>query len=166
MRMFTSGIGFDVHPFQKNRPLILFGVSISHSHGLAGHSDADVACHALIDAILGASSMGDIGAWFPDSDRQYKDADSMLLLKTVWQAVSEKGYQLANADTVIIAQAPRLSSYVTDMKKRIGLKLAMDCADKINIKATTTEHLGFTGRKEGIAALATVSLYKDQKDVQ
>ncbi|HEX8010097.1 MAG TPA: 2-C-methyl-D-erythritol 2,4-cyclodiphosphate synthase [Casimicrobiaceae bacterium] len=153
------GNGFDVHALVPGRRLVLGGVTIPNERGLSGHSDADVLLHAICDAILGALGAGDIGAHFPDTDSAYKDADSRELLRRVWQRASAAGYALGNLDATVIAQAPRLAPYVAQMVANI----AADCcarADRVNIKATTTEHLGFTGRGEGIAALASVLLVK------
>lgn len=151
------GQGFDVHAFAKNRPLILGGVCIDYHLGLAGHSDADVLLHAICDALLGALALGDIGQHFPDNDTQYKNANSMHLLKHVMQLVHQNGYQLSNLDATIIAQAPRLAPYRQQMAQNIATCLAVSI-EQISIKATTTEKLGFTGRKEGIAAQAVVLL--------
>ncbi len=151
------GQGYDVHRFDSQRPLYLGGVHIPEGPGLAGHSDADAAVHALIDALLGAAGMGDIGHWFPDTDPAYKDARSTELLKRVWAALKERGYALVNADLTIQAQAPRLAPYLDEMRGRLADILETG-GDRVNIKATTTEHLGFVGRKEGLAATATVLL--------
>lgn len=151
------GNGFDVHALVPGRRLVLGGVTIPYERGLAGHSDADALLHAICDAILGALGAGDIGIHFPDTDPTYKDADSRALLRRVWQRASAAGYALGNVDATVIAQAPRLSPYVAQMVANI----AADCdarAEQVNVKATTTEHLGFAGRGEGIAALASVLL--------
>ena len=151
------GNGFDVHALVPGRRLVLGGVTIPYERGLAGHSDADVLLHAICDAILGALGAGDIGIQFPDTDPTYEDADSRALLRRVWQRASAAGYALGNVDATVIAQAPRLSPYVAQMVANI----AADCdarAEQVNVKATTTEHLGFAGRGEGIAALASVLL--------
>ena len=155
--MFRIGFGYDVHRLVEGRPLILGGCSIPHAFGLLGHSDADVLTHAVMDAILGALAMGDIGRHFPDSDPAYKGVDSLELLKKVMAWTKEKGYRLNNLDTTLVAQEPRLSPYIPDMREKLSdtLDLSMD---RLNIKATTCEGLGFTGRKEGIAAYAVVSL--------
>jgi 2-C-methyl-D-erythritol 2,4-cyclodiphosphate synthase len=153
------GNGFDVHALVAGRRLVLGGVTIPYERGLAGHSDADALLHAICDAILGALGAGDIGSHFPDTDPAYKDADSRTLLRRVWQRASAAGYSLGNIDATIIAQAPRLAPHVAQMIANI----AADCdarTDQVNIKATTTEHLGFAGRGEGIAALASVLLVK------
>jgi 2-C-methyl-D-erythritol 2,4-cyclodiphosphate synthase len=153
------GNGFDVHALVAGRRLVLGGVAIPFERGLAGHSDADVLLHAVCDAILGALGAGDIGAHFPDTDAAYKDADSRALLRRVWARARDAGYVLGNLDATVIAQAPRLAPHVAKMAANI----AQDCdaqAHQVNIKATTTEHLGFAGRGEGIAALASVLLVK------
>ena len=153
------GNGFDVHALVAGRRLVLGGVTIPYERGLDGHSDADVLLHAICDAILGALGAGDIGAHFPDTDAAYKDADSRALLRRVWQRAIAAGYALGNLDSTVIAQAPRLAPHVAQMVANI----AADCdarSDQVNVKATTTEHLGFTGRGEGIAALASVLLVK------
>ena len=155
--MFRIGQGFDVHQFAEGRPLILGGIEIPHSKGLLGHSDADVLLHTIADACLGAISAGDIGKHFPDDDPKYKGADSAVLLGHVWRLVKNNGYQLGNLDCTIIAQKPKMSPYIEEMKKRIA-DLLEASASQINVKATTTEKLGFTGREEGIAAQAVVLL--------
>lgn len=151
------GCGYDVHRLVPGRRLVLGGVTIPYPRGLEGHSDADVLLHALADALLGAAALGDIGHYFPPGDPRYRDADSLLLLKEAYRHVRAAGYSLANADTIIIAQEPRLAPYITDMRVRIAMTLGVD-QDRISVKATTTEGLGFTGRGEGIAAQAVVLL--------
>jgi 2-C-methyl-D-erythritol 2,4-cyclodiphosphate synthase len=158
--MIRIGQGFDVHRFQEGRPLILGGVRIPHSHGLIGHSDADVLLHAVTDAVLGALGKGDIGTYFPDTDPAFKDADSAHLLSSVWEMAKSAGYRLGNADATIIAQRPKMLPHIPAMRARIAELLESD-VDRVNIKATTTEGLGFTGREEGIASLAVVCLVKD-----
>lgn len=153
------GHGYDVHRFAPQRKLILGGVQIEHEMGLLGHSDADVLTHALMDAMLGAASLGDIGLHFPDTDEKYKGADSLVLLKKVNEIVANKGYKLGNADITVVAQAPKLRPYIDAMIEKIAEILACE-KDRINIKATTEEKLGFTGRKEGIACHAVVLLEK------
>ena len=153
------GHGYDVHRLVPERKLILGGVEIEHERGLLGHSDADVLTHALMDAMLGAVSLGDIGLLFPDTDDKFKGISSILLLKEVKKAVENKGYRLGNADITVIAQAPKLRPFIPDMIKVLSEALECD-ADCINIKATTEEKLGFTGRKEGISAHAVVLLEK------
>jgi 2-C-methyl-D-erythritol 2,4-cyclodiphosphate synthase len=156
---FRTGIGFDVHAFADNRKLIIGGIEIPFKKGLAGHSDADVLLHAICDAMLGALGLGDIGKHFPDNDSAYKNADSSLLLKRVYELVSGKGYAISNLDTVLILQQPKISPYVEKMRNRISEILSCDI-EQVSVKATTTEGLGFTGREEGIAAMATILLKK------
>ena len=156
--MIRVGIGYDVHAFSEERPLILGGITIPHTHGLLGHSDADVLAHAITDALLGALALGSIGDWFPDSDEQFKNADSLKLLETIVSEVNQRGYTINNVDSVIIAQAPKLQPYMDDIQQ--SLAVALDCdASQVGVKATTTERLGFEGRNEGIAAQAVVSLF-------
>jgi 2-C-methyl-D-erythritol 2,4-cyclodiphosphate synthase len=149
------GTGFDVHALVAGRPLVLGGVTIPHSHGLAGHSDADVLLHAIADALLGALALGDLGAHFPDSDARYKDADSRVLLRHVASLVSARGYGIGNVDATVIAQAPKVAPFIAAMRANVASDLRCDI-DRVSIKATTTERLGFTGRGEGIAAEAVV----------
>ncbi|MFX3618294.1 MAG: 2-C-methyl-D-erythritol 2,4-cyclodiphosphate synthase [Sporolactobacillus sp.] len=151
------GHGFDVHPFTENRPLMIGGVQVPYTLGLAGHSDADVLLHAISDALLGAVSEGDIGKHFPDTDAAYKNADSKVLLARVAEIVREKGYEIGNIDAVVIAQNPKLAPYITDMCAVIAEILNI-AADQVNVKATTTEKLGFIGREEGIASEAVCLL--------
>ncbi|MBE6689050.1 MAG: 2-C-methyl-D-erythritol 2,4-cyclodiphosphate synthase [Ruminococcaceae bacterium] len=146
---FRIGHGYDVHRFATERKLILGGVEIPYEMGLLGHSDADVLCHALMDALLGAAALGDIGKHFPDSDAKYKGISSLLLLQHVKELLDEKGYGIVNADVTVIAQKPKLAPHIPQMVDNI--KKILDC-DNINIKATTEEGLGFTGRLEGISA--------------
>ena len=146
---FRIGHGYDVHRFATERKLILGGVEIPYEMGLLGHSDADVLCHALMDALLGAAALGDIGRHFPDSDAKYKGISSLLLLQHVKELLDEKGYGIVNADVTVIAQKPKLAPHIPQMVDNI--KKILDC-DNINIKATTEEGLGFTGRLEGISA--------------
>jgi 2-C-methyl-D-erythritol 2,4-cyclodiphosphate synthase len=157
--MFRIGQGFDVHAFAENRPLIIGGIEIPYELGLLGHSDADVLLHTISDALLGAIGEGDIGKHFPDTDPAFKDADSAKLLIHVYQLVKDKGYEVVNADCTIIAQAPKMAPYIQSMRSRIA-ELLETSSDRINVKATTTEKLGFTGRKEGIASQAVVLLQK------
>ena len=147
------GQGFDVHRLVEGRRLVVGGVEIAHDKGLLGHSDADVLLHAICDALLGAAALGDIGRHFPDSDPRYKDADSRTLLREVARRVKEKGHAIANIDATIVAQAPRMAPHVPAMVANIAADCGMRPED-VNVKATTTEHLGFTGRGEGIAAQA------------
>ena len=153
------GTGYDVHKLVENRKLILCGVEVPYELGLLGHSDADVALHALSDALLGAAALGDIGKHFPDTDERFKGADSAKLLEHVVHLVEEKGWQVNNVDVTIIAQKPKLASYIPAMRSRVAQVLKID-EDCVNVKATTTEKLGFTGRGEGIAAEAIASLVK------
>ncbi|MGE4519738.1 MAG: 2-C-methyl-D-erythritol 2,4-cyclodiphosphate synthase [Desulfobacteraceae bacterium] len=155
-----TGIGFDVHKFEKKRKLILGGVEIPYEFGLKGHSDADVLLHALTDAVLGAAGLGDIGEHFPDNDDKYKNIQSFILLKKSYDLVKESGFTLSNADIIVIAEKPKLSPYKNQIKSNIAEYLNVD-PSRINVSATTTEKLGFTGRKEGIASLCTVLLIKD-----
>jgi len=151
------GHGYDVHAFVENRRLVLGGVNIPHDKGLAGHSDADVLIHAICDALLGAAALGDIGKHFPDTSSEFKDIDSRILLREVVKRLAEKPFRLENLDATIIAQKPKLSNYIEKMRENIASDLAADL-DQVNIKATTTEKLGFAGREEGIAAHAVVLL--------
>jgi 2-C-methyl-D-erythritol 2,4-cyclodiphosphate synthase len=151
------GIGYDVHRLVRGRRLVLGGVTIPHSKGLSGHSDADVLAHAITDALLGAAGLGDIGLHFPDSDPAYKGADSIALLRTAYEKVKANGFVVNNLDAVIIAEEPKLYPFTPEMKTRIAEALTAD-PGTVNIKATTTEGLGFTGRKRGIAAWAVISI--------
>ncbi|RLQ91785.1 2-C-methyl-D-erythritol 2,4-cyclodiphosphate synthase [Falsibacillus albus] len=157
--MFRVGQGFDVHQLTEGRPLIIGGIEIPYEKGLLGHSDADVLLHTIADACLGAIGEGDIGKHFPDTDPEFKDADSAKLLMHVWGIVKEKGYKLGNIDCTIIAQKPKMAPYITQMRERIADLLEGEI-DQVNVKATTTEKLGFTGRGEGIASQAVVLLQK------
>lgn len=157
--MFRIGQGFDVHQLTENRPLIIGGITIPYEMGLLGHSDADVLLHTVADACLGAIGEGDIGRHFPDTDPQFKDADSAKLMEHVWGIVKEKGYRLVNIDCTIIAQKPKMAPYIPQMRKRIA-DLLEATVDQVNVKATTTEKLGFTGRGEGIASQVAVLLQK------
>lgn len=151
------GNGFDVHRLVEGRKCIICGVEIPYDRGLLGHSDADVALHALADALLGAAAMGDIGKHFPDTDQRYAGADSRLLLREVVRLIGERGYKVGNVDLTIIAQAPKMLPYIQTMRANIAADLNCDI-DCVSVKATTTERLGFTGRSEGIAAQATALL--------
>lgn len=157
--MMRVGQGFDLHALVPGRPLILGGVRIPHGKGLEGHSDADALIHAICDACLGAAGLGDIGHHFPDTDAQYKNIDSRLLLRKVYASVQERGWQVVNVDATVIAQAPKLAPYREAMRANIAndLKIAVE---QVNVKATTTERLGLIGREEGIAAQAVVLLSK------
>ncbi|MDE5800610.1 MAG: 2-C-methyl-D-erythritol 2,4-cyclodiphosphate synthase [Paramuribaculum sp.] len=154
---FRTGLGYDVHRLVEDRKLILCGVTIPHTHGLLGHSDADVALHALADALLGAAAMRDIGYHFPDTDAAYAGADSRVLLRRVVELVAEKGYRVGNVDITIVAQAPKLLPYIEQMRENVAADLGVE-PDAVSVKATTTERLGFAGRREGISALATALL--------
>jgi 2-C-methyl-D-erythritol 2,4-cyclodiphosphate synthase len=160
--MMRIGHGYDVHALVAGRDLILGGVKIPHTKGLAGHSDADALIHAVCDACLGAAGLGDIGRHFPDSDPQYKDIDSRILLRKVNTAIQAKGWKVSNLDATIIAQAPKLAPYMAQMKQNLASDLGI-AADSVNIKAGTTEKLGFAGREEGIATHAVVLLQHDNK---
>jgi 2-C-methyl-D-erythritol 2,4-cyclodiphosphate synthase len=155
--MIRVGQGFDVHQLVEGRPCIIGGVTIPYEKGLLGHSDADVLLHAISDAILGALGLGDIGKHFPDTDEAYKDADSVVLLERVWQLATERGYRLGNIDSTIIAQRPKMLPYIPQMAEVIARALQADVS-QVNVKATTTEQLGFAGRGEGIAAQSVVCL--------
>ena len=157
--MIRVGMGYDVHRFKDGGDVILGGVKIPYEQGLEAHSDGDVVLHALCDALLGAAALGDIGKHFPDTDPEFKGADSLVLLRYVYQIVQEKGYLLVNADIIIIAQAPKMAPYIVAMCRNIAEDLLVD-VDCINVKATTTEKLGFEGRKEGIAVQAVVLIEK------
>ncbi|MBY0165271.1 2-C-methyl-D-erythritol 2,4-cyclodiphosphate synthase [Cytobacillus firmus] len=157
--MIRVGQGFDVHQLVEGRPCIVGGVTIPYEKGLLGHSDADVLLHAVTDAILGALGLGDIGRHFPDNDPAFKDADSLKLLEQVWVMAKERGYTLGNIDSTIIAQKPKMAPYIPQMAEVIAKALDAE-VDQVNVKATTTEQLGFTGRGEGIAAQSVVCLVK------
>ena len=154
------GFGYDVHPFVSGRPLILGGIKIPYLYGLKGHSDADVLIHAICDALLGAIAEGDIGKHFPDTDSQYRDIKSTILLKKVLIKVRERGFYPLNIDATIVAQKPKISDIIPRMVKEIAEVLEIE-TEKVNVKATTTEGLGFTGREEGIAAYAVALVEKD-----
>ncbi|WP_345244142.1 bifunctional 2-C-methyl-D-erythritol 4-phosphate cytidylyltransferase/2-C-methyl-D-erythritol 2,4-cyclodiphosphate synthase [Pontibacillus salipaludis] len=160
-KMFRVGQGFDVHQLVEGRPCIIGGVEIPYEKGLLGHSDADVLLHTVADACLGAIGEGDIGKHFPDTDPEFKDADSVKLLQHVWGIVKDKGYELGNIDCTIIAQAPKMSPYTTAMQSNIARILEAETS-QVNVKATTTEKLGFPGRKEGVAAQATILLTRSK----
>lgn len=160
MKRFTgirTGIGFDVHKFVENRKLILGGVEIEHPMGLAGHSDADVVCHAIADALLGAAGLGDIGMMFPDTDPKLKDISSLKILQKIKTRLETGYHTINNIDVSIITEQPKISDYSKEMKKAIAESLSIEI-DQVNIKGKTTETLGFTGRKEGIAALAIATI--------
>ena len=153
------GIGYDVHKFGDNRQLILGGISIPYEKGLVGHSDADVLTHAIMDSILGALSLGDIGKLFPDTDMEYKDIDSTVLLSRVDEKMKSMGYEIGNIDTVLILQQPKVAPYIEEMRVKLSEVLNIEM-DKISIKATTTEWLGFEGRGEGVSAQSVCILNK------
>lgn len=157
--MIRVGHGYDVHAFAAGRKLIIGGCDIPYEKGLDGHSDADVLVHAICDALLGAAALGDIGRHFPDSDDRYKGIDSLLLLAEVVKKISSLGYTISNIDCTVIAQAPKLAPYIQDMRANIARAASIEI-DALNVKATTEEHLGFTGRKEGIAAHAVCLISK------
>ena len=154
-----TGIGFDVHAFAEGRKLILGGIEIKHNKGLAGHSDADALLHAITDALLGSISLGDIGTHFPDDDPRYKNADSTVFLKKANELVRNRGYFVNNIDTVVMLQQPKISPYVQKMKDKIAKILDIG-SERISIKATTTEKLGFVGREEGISVMGVVTVVR------
>ena len=160
--MFRVGHGYDVHALVPNRRLVIGGVTIPHHLGLEGHSDADVLLHAICDACLGAAGLGDIGRHFPDTEAQYKDIDSRKLLRAVHTALDERAWSVANIDSTIVAQAPRLAPYLAQMTVHIAADLEVSTLS-VNVKATTTEKLGFVGRAEGIAAHAVVLLERRER---
>lgn len=153
------GIGYDVHPFVKDRPLMLGGVKIPYHLGLGGHSDADVLLHAICDALLGAAGLGDIGRHFPDTDPKYKGISSMVLLQKVLEMINQAGYAVGNIDVTVVAQKPRVAPYRDQMVRTIAQATGLK-SSQLNVKATTTEGLGFTGREEGIAVYAVCLIYK------
>jgi 2-C-methyl-D-erythritol 2,4-cyclodiphosphate synthase len=154
------GQGFDFHPLEEGRRLVIGGVEIAHSHGLRGHSDADVAAHALANAILGALGEGDLGRHFPDTDPRYKNADSIELLLTVWKRAADLGWRLGNADLTIFAQRPKLAPYLDEMRARLAVAVSSD-EGRINVKASSPEGIGALGRAEGMAASAIVMIEGD-----
>jgi len=155
--MIRIGHGFDVHKFGGEGPVTIAGIKIDYQQGLLAHSDGDVALHALCDALLGACAMGDIGHHFPDTDDEFSGIDSRILLRHVWQLITDKGYGLGNLDLTIVAQAPRMAQHIESMREIIAADLSCDIS-QVNVKATTTEKLGYVGRKEGISAHAVVLL--------
>lgn len=157
---FRVGIGFDTHRFEKGRDLILGGVKIEHHMGLKGHSDADVLCHAITDALLGALALGDIGTHFPDDDPTYKNADSIVLLKKVNVLIQEKGYTIVNIDSVVIAEKPKLMPHIDQIQKNISESLGLQ-SGQVSVKATTSEKMGYVGREEGINSQAIVLIQKN-----
>ncbi|VAW30603.1 2-C-methyl-D-erythritol 2,4-cyclodiphosphate synthase [hydrothermal vent metagenome] len=154
---FRTGIGYDVHALKEGRRLVIGGVHVPFTKGLAGHSDADVLIHALCDALLGAAALGDLGSHFPDADEKYKDANSLFLLKEVDKMIHISGCKIGNIDTIIVAQKPKMAPFIPKMRKTLSGILNISI-DRISIKATTTDGLGFAGREEGIAAHASVLL--------
>lgn len=154
-----TGLGYDVHRLVEGRSLRLCGVTVPHTHGLLGHSDADVAIHALCDALLGAAALGDIGHLFPDNDPAYEGIDSRKLLEEVCRRLRDDKWEIANADVTVIAQTPKLAPFIGEMRRSLAGVMGID-ADDVSVKATTTERLGFEGRKEGISAIATVLITK------
>lgn len=157
---YRTGIGYDVHQLRDGLPFYLGGVRVEHSKGAVGHSDADVLIHAICDALLGAANLGDIGKHFPDTDPKYKGIDSKILLKETYNLLINKGYAIENIDTVLCLQKPKVAPYLPLMRETLSNVLGID-EDDISIKATTTEHLGFEGREEGVSALATVLIKKE-----
>ena len=151
------GNGFDVHAFKEGRKLILGGVEIPHTKGLLGHSDADVLVHAVMDALLGAAALGDIGQHFPDTSDDFKDISSLVLLGKVAKLIGANGYEIENIDSIVVAQKPKIAKFIPDMRKNIADSLGIDI-EKVNVKATTTEKLGFEGREEGISSYAVCLL--------
>lgn len=156
---FRIGFGYDVHAFAENRKLILGGVEIPHTKGLAGHSDADVLLHSICDAMLGALSLGDIGKHFPDTSKDFKDIDSRILLERTNQLIKEKGYLIGNVDATIAMQKPKLSPYIQKIREEISAVLQCNI-EQVSVKATTTEELGFVGKEEGVSSYSVVLLYK------
>ena len=157
MRELRIGLGVDAHALAEGVPLVLGGVTIDHARGLAGHSDGDVIAHALIDALLGAAGLADIGALFPSDDERYRGADSLRLLAEAYRQVREVGYELVNADCVLVGQGPRIAPHRDEMRRRLAGALGAD-VERVNVRATTTDRLGFTGRGEGLAAEAVALL--------
>ena len=157
MRELRIGLGVDAHALAEGVPLVLGGVTIDHARGLAGHSDGDVIAHALIDALLGAAGLADIGALFPSDDERYRGADSLRLLAEAYRQVREVGYELVNADCVLVGQEPRIAPHRDEMRRRLAGALGAD-VERVNVRATTTDRLGFTGRGEGLAAEAVALL--------
>lgn len=158
--MYRIGFGYDVHQLVDGRPLWIGGIEVPHTQGLLGHSDADVLIHALCDALLGAANRRDIGYHFPDTAAETDGIDSKILLRKTMEIVREAGYELGNADCTLCAQAPKILPYIEQMQKCLAEVMGVEM-DQISVKATTTEHLGFVGRKEGMAAMATALLYKE-----
>lgn len=159
--MLRVGLGYDVHALVEGRPLILGGVEIPHEKGLLGHSDADVLTHALMDALLGALALGDLGKHFPDTDERYRGISSLKLLGKVMELIEDKGYKIGNVDCIIAAQRPKLAPYIQQMRHNLAQALKTE-QENVSVKATTTERLGFEGRDEGISSQAIVCLVKDE----
>lgn len=160
MTAIRVGMGFDVHRLVADRPLWLGGIHIPHSHGLLGHSDADVLIHAICDALLGAANMRDIGYHFPDTSAEFEGVDSKILLRKTVAIIATKGWRVGNVDSTVCAESPRLNPHIPAMQQVLAPLMGVD-TDAVSIKATTTEHLGFTGRQEGISAYATALIFKD-----
>jgi 2-C-methyl-D-erythritol 2,4-cyclodiphosphate synthase len=160
--MIRTGIGFDIHRLVGGRRLVLGGVEIAHPSGLEGHSDADAVCHAIMDALLGAVAAGDIGGHFPNTDPRWKDADSCAMLSAVAARVREKGYEIANVDAMIMAEAPRLAPHIPAMRERLAAAMGV-AVDQVSVKAGTHEKLGAIGRGEGIGVLATTAVYRQPR---
>jgi 2-C-methyl-D-erythritol 2,4-cyclodiphosphate synthase len=160
-QILRTGIGYDVHRFAPGRKLILGGVHIPHKTGLFGHSDADVLCHAICDALLGAAALGDIGQHFPNTSKKFKNISSLVMLKDVRRLVGKAGYEVVNVDSMVLLEEPKIARFIPTMKKNIGraLHLLVPC---VSIKATTNEHLGFVGREEGCAAMAVATLISER----
>lgn len=154
------GIGHDLHPLTPDRPLVLGGVRVPYSRGLQGHSDGDVLSHAVVDALIGAAGMGDIGQWFPDSDERYRGADSLALLREVTSVLAGNGWRVGNVDASIVAQQPSLAPYLGEMRKKLADALQIDVED-VNVKATSPEQVGSLGREEAIAAFATALIERE-----
>jgi 2-C-methyl-D-erythritol 2,4-cyclodiphosphate synthase len=153
----TTGIGYDCHRFAEGRPLIIGGVTIPHDRGLEGHSDADVLTHAIIDALLGAAGLGDIGQHFPDTDERYRDADSLALLQTTARLIADAGHRVVHVDATVVLEAPKLSQFRDEIRANLAAALALEVAH-VSVKATRGEGMGFVGRQEGAAALAVATL--------
>ena len=159
--LFRTGIGYDVHPLVPERPLVIGGVTIEFERGLKGHSDADVLTHAICDALIGAAGQGDIGSWFPDTDPQYKNINSLKLLENVGSELQNQGWAIGNIDCTILAEKPKMAPHITSMRKNAAQALGIS-PELVNIKATRGEGLGFIGRVEGIGAVAITALYKTE----
>lgn len=161
--MFKVGIGYDVHALIEGRPLILGGIEIPYERGLLGHSDADVLTHAIMDALLGALALGDLGKHFPDTDERYRGISSIELLRRVVQLLDAKGYRLNNLDCILVAQRPKLAPFIPAIREKLAVTLRTE-VENVSVKATTTERLGFEGREEGMSAQAIVSLMKVEEE--